>query len=45
LEVDDYIRKADAALYWGKEQGRNRCFGYSRKMMTLEEIETASGIH
>lgn len=45
VEIDDYIRKSDTALYWGKEQGRNRCYGYSHKMTTLEEIETSPGIY
>ncbi len=39
LELDDYIRKADTALYWGKEQGRNRSYGYTYKMLTLESFE------
>lgn len=38
VEIDDYIRKADTALYWGKEQGRNRCYGYHYKMITLQDL-------
>ncbi len=39
MELDDYIRKADTALYWGKEQGRNRSYGYIDKRVTLQSFE------
>lgn len=36
--IDDYFRKADTALYWGKEQGRNRCYAYTNRMIELKEM-------
>ena len=36
-EIEEYIRRADIALYWGKEQGRNQVNAYTDKLLTIDE--------